>query len=160
NALSLEAMQRLTQTAETLRDRTDITVIVLAGSAAAFSAGVDLKDPARWDIADRPRTERRHIPSRGGRRGKAWEELPQVVTAAVEGVNVAGGIALRLAGGWRVMAEDAFCFGPARQLGIPLGWHSVPRVVSLVGASTAKQIMLLGENMDAGTALGWGLADW
>lgn len=160
NALSLEAMQRLTQTAETLRDRTDITVIVLAGSAAAFSAGVDLKDPARWDIADRPLIERRHIASWGGRMCKAWEELPQLVISAVEGVNVGGGIALTLACDWRVMAEDAFLFVPEVQLGIPLGWHTVPRLVNIVGASKAKQIMLLGEKMDAGTALDWGLADW
>lgn len=159
NALSLEAMQRLTKAAETLRDRSDITVVVLAGSAKAFSAGVDLKDPARWDIGDKSLSERRQIAASGGRMCKAWEELPQLTIAAVEGLNVGGGIALTLACDWRVMSEDAFLFVPEVQIGIPLGWHTVPRLVNIVGASRAKQIMLLGEKMDAQTALDWGLAD-
>jgi len=160
NALSLEAMRTLARTAEQLRDRTDISVIVLAGSQAAFSAGVDLKDPARWDIGNRPLSERRHIAAWGGRMCKAWEELPQLTIAAVEGLNIGGGIALTLACDWRVMAEDAFLYVPEVQLGIPLGWHTVPRLVNIVGASRAKQIMLLGDKMDSATAEAWGLADW
>lgn len=160
NALSLEAMQTLTRTAETLRDRTDVSVVILEGSTAAFSSGVDLKDPARWDITDKSLSERRHIAAWGGRMCKAWEDLPQLTIAVVEGLNIGGGIALTLACDWRVMAEDAFLFVPEVQIGIPLGWHTVPRLVNIVGASRAKQIMLLGDKMDADTALAWGLADW
>ena len=49
---------------------------------------------------------------------------------------------------------------PEVQIGIPLGWHTVPRLVNMVGAAKAKQIMLLGEKMDSATAKEWGLADW
>ncbi|MFW7342174.1 enoyl-CoA hydratase/isomerase family protein [Pollutimonas sp. H1-120] len=160
NALSLQAMQNLTKTAEQFRDRVDISVVILAGSPSAFSAGVDLKDPARWDIDDKSLNERRHIATWGGRMCKAWEDLPQLTIAAVEGFNVGGGIALTLACDWRVMADNAFLYVPEVQIGIPLGWHTVPRLVNIVGASRAKQIMLLGEKMDSGTAEAWGLADW
>jgi enoyl-CoA hydratase len=160
NALSLQAMQRLTETAEQLRDRADLSVIILEGSRQAFSAGVDLKDPARWEIGQKSLAERRQIASWGGRMCKAWEELPQLTIAAIEGFNVGGGIALTLACDWRVMAEDAFLFVPEVQIGIPLGWHTVPRLVNIVGASRAKQIMLLGDKMDSKTALDWQLADW
>lgn len=160
NALSLQAMQDLTKTAEQLRDRTDISVVILAGSPSAFSAGVDLKDPARWDIDDKTLNERRHIAAWGGRMCKAWEEVPQLTIAAIEGLNIGGGIALTLACDWRVMADNAFLYVPEVQIGIPLGWHTVPRLVNMVGASRAKQIMLLGEKMDSQTAQEWGLADW
>lgn len=160
NALSLQAMQELARTAEQLRDRTEISVVVLAGSPTAFSAGVDLKDPARWDIGGLSLSERRHIAAWGGRMCKAWEELPQLTIAAIEGLNVGGGIALTLSCDWRVMAEDAFLAVPEIQIGIPLGWHTVPRLVNIVGASRAKQIMLLGDRLDGAAAEAWGLADW
>ncbi|AKQ53995.1 enoyl-CoA hydratase/isomerase family protein [Bordetella hinzii] len=160
NALSLQAMNELIDVAHRYASRTDITAIVLAGSAEGFSAGVDLKDPQRWALEDKTLDERRYLASTGARMCKAWESLPQLTIAAIEGFNVGGGIALTLACDWRVMAQSAFLYVPEVQIGIPLVWHTVPRLVNRVGASRAKQIMLLGERMPAGMALEWGLADW
>ncbi len=160
NAFSLEAMQRLTEVAEQLRDDPETACVVLTGSDAAFSAGVDLKDPARWEIADRSLAERRHVALWGSRMCKAWEEVPQLTIAAVEGFNVGGGIALTLACDWRVMSNSAFLLVPEARIGIPLGWHTVPRLVNLVGPARAKRIILTNERMDAATAFDWGLADW
>lgn len=160
NALSIAAMKALTGIAEDYQHRVDITCIVLAGSPQAFSAGVDLKDPERWSLDDKGLDERRYISATGTRMCKAWEELPQLTIAAVEGLNVGGGIALTLACDWRVMADNAFLYVPEVQIGIPLVWNTVPRLVNIVGASRAKQIMLLGEKMDGATAKDWGLADW
>lgn len=160
NALSLKAMNELIRVADSYQARFDITAIVLAGSPQAFSAGVDLKDPERWAIDDKSLDERRYVASTGARMCKAWENLPQLTIAAIEGVNVGGGIALTLACDWRVMADNAFLYVPEVQIGIPLVWHTVPRLVNMVGASRAKQIMLLGEKMSSATAKEWGLVDW
>ena len=160
NALSLKAMNELIRVADSFQDRFDISAVVLAGSPQAFSAGVDLKDPDRWAIDDKPLDERRHIASTGARMCKAWESVPQLTIAAIEGVNVGGGIALTLACDWRVMADNAFLYVPEVQIGIPLVWHTVPRLVNMVGASRAKQIMLLGDKMSSDVAKEWGLADW
>lgn len=160
NALSIEAMKALTQVAQEYQHRVDITCIVLAGSRQAFSAGVDLKDPERWSLEGKGLDERRYISATGTRMCKTWEELPQLTIAAVEGLNVGGGIALTLACDWRVMSESAFLYVPEVQIGIPLVWNTVPRLVNMVGAARAKQIMLLGEKMDAATAKEWGLVDW
>lgn len=160
NALSVRAMNELIGVAQRYQERVDITAIVLAGSAQAFSAGVDLKDPDRWALEEKSLDERRYLASTGARLCKAWESLPQLTIAAIEGFNVGGGIALTLACDWRVMAEGAFLYVPEVQIGIPLVWNTVPRLVNRVGASRAKQIMLLGERMSAQTALDWGLADW
>jgi enoyl-CoA hydratase/carnithine racemase len=40
-----------------------------------------------------------------------------------------------------------------------MSWHAVPRLVSLIGPSRAKQFVILGERVEADTALAWGLAD-
>ncbi|HLU01649.1 MAG TPA: enoyl-CoA hydratase/isomerase family protein, partial [Advenella sp.] len=77
-----------------------------------------------------------------------------------EGLNVGGGIALTLACDWRVMAQSAYLYVPEVQIGIPLGWQTIPRVVNLVGPARAKQIVLLGEKMSSEKALEWGVADF
>jgi enoyl-CoA hydratase len=160
NALSLAAMRALTRAAEDFRDDTKSIAVVLTGSSREFSAGVDLKDPARWDIDQLSMAERRTVASWGGRMCKAWEEMPQLTIAAIEGFNVGGGVALTLACDWRVMAEGAYLLVPEAQIGLPLGWQAVPRLVNAVGAAKAKQIILLGARMSADEALSAGLADW
>lgn len=160
NALSMQAIKDLTTVAETLRDRHDLTSIVLTGSKEAFTVGVDLKDPARFDLQDKSVSEQRHILSLGARMCQAWEALPQLTIAAIEGVNVGGGVALTLCCDWRVMSEEAYLYVPEIQIGISLSWHAVPRLVNMVGASKAKQIMLLGEKMSSAEAKELGLADW
>ena len=160
NALSLRAMQELARVAEGVKDDTSVTSVVLTGTAREFSAGVDLKDPARWSLEGRSMDEQRTIASWGARMCKAWEEVPQITIAAVEGLNVGGGIALTLACDWRVIARGTRLLVPEAQIGIPLVWNTVPRLVNVVGASRAKQIILLGEEMDGAAAKEWGLADW
>lgn len=160
NALSLRAMQELTRIADSFRDDTDTTCVVLCGTDREFSAGVDLKDPARWSLDGKSIDEQRTIASWGGRMCRAWEEMPQVTIAAVEGLNVGGGIALTLACDWRVIARGTRLLVPEAQIGIPLVWQTIPRLVNAVGASRAKQIVLLGGEMDGATAKEWGLADW
>lgn len=160
NALSLKAMQELTRVAESFKDDVESSCVVLTGTAREFSSGVDLKDPERWEIDNKSLNERRAIASWGSRMCKAWEEVPQLTIASIEGFAVGGGVALTLACDWRVMSKSAFLFAPEAQIGIPLGWHTVPRLVNMVGASKAKQIILLGEKMNSATAKEWGLVDW
>ena len=40
-----------------------------------------------------------------------------------------------------------------------MSWGSIPRITALVGPARAKRLAALCEKVDAGTALGWGLAD-
>lgn len=160
NALSQEMVLRLTEIAIDLQQDADIACVVLTGNQKEFSAGIDLGDPHRWSIEDKSFIERRAIAQRGGKMCRAWEEMPQLTIAAVEGLNVGGGIALTLACDWRVMAQSAYLYVPEVQIGIPLGWQTIPRLVNLVGPSRAKQIVLLGEKMSAEKALEWGVIDF
>ncbi|WP_376842344.1 enoyl-CoA hydratase/isomerase family protein [Bordetella pertussis] len=160
NAMSMQIIRDLTATAEALKDRHDITCVVLGGSRAAFSAGVDLTDPERFDLAGKSLSEQRQILTLGTRMCRAWEELPQITVAAIEGMNVGGGVALTLCCDWRVMADDAYLFVPEAQIGINLSWNAIPRLVNMVGASMAKQIVLLGEKMPSAQARELGLVDW
>ncbi len=160
NAMSMQIIRDLTSCAEELSDRHDISCVVLSGSSQAFSSGVDLTDPERFDLAGKTISERRRILTLGTRMCKAWEDIPQITIAAIEGMNVGGGVALALCCDWRVMADNAYLFVPEAQIGINLGWNTIPRLVNIVGAPKAKQIILLGEKMMSDQAKELGIVDW
>ncbi|HZP87481.1 MAG TPA: enoyl-CoA hydratase/isomerase family protein [Burkholderiales bacterium] len=160
NALSIDFMRALTRTAESLRDDSSIDVVLLGGARNWFSAGADLKDDARWSIGTKSLREQREIDQTGYRMAQAWEQLPQISIAAIEGYAVGGGLALALACDWRVMGRDAFVSLPEIGLGLPLTWGTLPRLIALVGPARAKRLTILCERIGAGDALNMGLVDY
>lgn len=159
NALSRDLMQALIRCAHELAERTDVDVVILTGDDRCFSAGADLKDARAWADAQQPLVARRHGAALGYRLCQAWEQMPQVTIAAIEGYAVGGGLALALACDWRVAAADAFVSLPEIALGIPLTWGTIPRLVNLLGPARAKRLTILCERFAAPEALAMGLVD-
>jgi enoyl-CoA hydratase len=159
NALSRALMRELIDLARQLADRMDVDVVILGGGERCFSAGVDLKESNAWADASLSAVERREMASIGFKLCKAWEEMPQITIAAIEGYAVGGGLALSLACDWRVAAEDAFVCLPEIALGIPLTWGTIPRLVNLLGPARAKRLTILCERFAASQALDLGVVD-
>ena len=157
NALNYKMITELTEAAKLLGDDLTVKSVVLTGAGTIFSSGVDLKDDQNWDLDKMSDLEIRRLFYRGVRLCQAWEDLPQITIAAVEGMMVGGGCALGLACDWRVLARDAYLFVPEVQVGLNLQWGALPRLVTLVGPARAKEICLLGEKMSSEQALDWGL---
>ncbi|MEL6725043.1 MAG: enoyl-CoA hydratase/isomerase family protein [Pseudomonadota bacterium] len=158
NALSLKAMQALIDTADYLKADTTNNVVLLT-SVGAFTAGADLKDPDRAEIAKGTRLEQRQSLKLGPDMCAAWEALEQITIAAIEKYCIGGGVALAVACDHRIVAQNAHFRLPEIPLGMNMSWQTNPRTVALVGPSRAKQFTILGEPCDAETALAWGLAD-
>jgi enoyl-CoA hydratase len=160
HALSRALMREITAVARTLSERTDIDVVILTGDARCFSAGADLNDAQAWADDSLSTVERRDMAGTGFRMCKAWEEMPQITIAAIEGYAVGGGLALSLACDWRVLAQDAFVSLAEIALGIPLTWGTIPRLVNLLGPAKAKRLTILCERVAAPEALSLGLVDY
>jgi len=158
NALSVAAMKELTAVADSFEDDLDISAIVLTGTAKAFSAGADLKDPA---LTERPAglLHRRHALKTGPNMCAAWERLEQVTIAAIEGFCIGGGSALVAACDVRIAGRSAHFRLPEIPLGMNMSWHSNPRLVNLMGPAKAKLFTILGEKLPAEEALAWGLIE-
>ncbi|HSD43259.1 MAG TPA: enoyl-CoA hydratase/isomerase family protein [Burkholderiales bacterium] len=159
NALSLALMRELTELARGCEARGAVRAIVLAGGPDHFCAGADLKDPDRWDAASKPLAEQRRIASAGYRMCAAWEEIPQVTIAAIEGYAIGGGMALALACDFRVAAGNAFVSFPEISLGMPLTWGTIHRLVQLAGPAQAKRLAILCERIAAAEAREIGVID-
>ena len=160
NAMSAKLMREMIACAGRISAMHDIDVVIVRGSGVCFSAGADLKDSSRWGNGELPFEQQREIASLGYRMARAWEEVPQITIAAIEGYAIGGGLALVAALDWRVMAKDAFVSFPEIALGIPLTWGTLPRLVNLLGPAQAKRLTILCERVPADEALAIGLADW
>ena len=160
NAMSAQLMREMIACAARIAARGDVDVAIVRGSGGCFSAGADLKDSRRWGDATQPLEKQREIAALGYRMARAWEELPQITLAAIEGYAIGGGLALAAALDWRVMAKDAFVSLPEIALGIPLTWGTIPRLVNLLGPAKAKRLTILCERVTAEQALSMGLADF
>ena len=158
NALSVKGMTELKNVALTLADDTDSSVIVLRGEGV-FSAGADLKDPDRRSRERATLLTRRTAMRLGSDLCQAWADLEQVTIAAVEGFCIGGGLALAASCDHRIASSSAHFRLPEVPLGMNMSWQSVPRLVALIGPSRAKQLVILGQKVEADTALSWGLID-
>ena len=158
NALSQETLIGLRDAARALRTETAAHAVIVHGDPV-FTAGADLKDPAMQTRNALTLLEKREALRLGPDMCDAWAALDQVTIAAIEGFCIGGGVALAAACDFRVMARSSYMRLPEVPLGMNMSWHTIPRLVALVGPARAKTLTLFGERLGADDALGWGLSD-
>jgi enoyl-CoA hydratase/carnithine racemase len=154
NALSVELLEEIATVAGWLRDQEGLRVVVLSGAGRAFSAGADLGSLERLSATD---GSARAAADAGDRAATALEALPQVTIAAVHGRCVGGGVVLMLACDLRFAAETTRFSIPEVDLGIPLAWGGIPRLLREVGPAVARDLVLTCREFDAAEALQTGL---
>jgi enoyl-CoA hydratase/carnithine racemase len=158
NAMSLEVLQDLKRAAESFADDLETQAVIVTGKGA-FTAGADLKDPALAERGQMGLLERRHILKAGPDACDAWEKMEQITIAAVEGYCIGGGVALVAACDFRIVAGSAYFRLPEIPLAMNMSWHTIPRLVSLMGPAHAKRFVLFGEKLAARDAAVQGFAD-
>jgi enoyl-CoA hydratase len=160
NALSQQAMRELRDVPRDFEDDLETSVVILTGSAKAFSAGFDLKDPEgrqRDSLSIGERIQRQRL---GPKMCRAWHDMDQVTIAAVEGHCIGGGAALVVALDFRFCGRSAHFRIPEVELGMNMSWGSIPRMVALMGPARTKQaVILASDRIGAADALQWGLVE-
>jgi enoyl-CoA hydratase/carnithine racemase len=161
NALNALALEEIAACFEALQTAFAARVVVLAGRGPSFCAGADRRDPPGARMAASsgatPR-ERRHAAQLGLRAARAIERCEAVTIARVQGHAIGGGLVLALACDFRVSTEDAVWSVPEVDLGLPLTWGAVPRLLQELGAARARELILLGDRVDGRRAEQLGLA--
>lgn len=151
NALRLETLRELAEAAAWLNTQPDLKVVLVAGRGRAFSAGADVgafaarggEDPGAFRAAA----------DAGRLMADALERVAAVTIAKVHGHCVGGGLVLAAACDIRVAAEDTRFAIPEVDLGIPLAWGGIPRLVREIGPTLTKELVMTCRSFDAAEAL-------
>jgi enoyl-CoA hydratase/carnithine racemase len=145
NAVGATMMRELIAAAAFFDSRLDVRVVILSGAGRAFCAGADLQDLPIADAAPQSGkswAERRELGQLGLRMADAIEGMRAVTIAQVHGYAVGGGLVLTAACDLRVVAEDAVFSIPEVELGIPLAWGGIPRLVREIGPALTKELVM------------------
>ena len=139
---------------EVLATERHIRVLVIAGqSEKSMIGGADIKEMVGLDQASAEIfiTGLRDL-------CEAVRAFPGPVIARMPGWCLGGGLEVAAACDFRIAAYDAKFGMPEVRVGIPSVIHAalLPR---LIGWSRARWLVMTAENIDAATALAWGLVD-
>lgn len=132
----------------------DTKVIVIRAEGPVFSAGHDLRE-----MIGRTLDEERAIFETCNEMMRTVQSIPQPVIASVQGAAVAAGCQLVASCDLAVAATDAEFGTPGVRIGL---FCSTPMVAvsRAIGRKRALQMLLTGENIDAQTAMEWGLVNF
>src|SRR5262245_42668418 len=161
NPINEEMLSEFEQIVLALRDDTSSRAVILTGAGTSFCAGADLTvikgitDPAeRQRLYSQARNQRARLI---GRTFSVFENLEQVSIAAINGYAIGGGWGLALACDFRIAVPEAQFWLPEVDLGVPLGIGTTSRLVSMVGAARAKEIILTCARYSAEELYSWGM---
>jgi enoyl-CoA hydratase/carnithine racemase len=159
NAIDFSMMDALTEAARGFEADTTVTAVILTGAPELFSAGMDLRDPAFARLGEMSLADLRTLAEHGPRMARAWMSIEAPTIAAIEGPCLAGGLALAAMCDVRVAGSGARFGAPEAAVGLNMGWHSVPRLVGLVGGPATRRLLMLGEEWSAEDAQRLGFVD-
>lgn len=138
NALSSLVLTELAQAARWFDDRPEVKVVVVSGQGKSFSAGADL---ASFTSPD-PKIPTREAADLGRVMGDAIEAMNPITVAKIHGHCVGGGLVLAAACDLRIAADNTYFSIPEIDLGIPLAWGGIPRLVREIGPALTKELVL------------------
>lgn len=151
NALSQQTLRELADSARWFNEQSETRVVIIGGRGKAFSSGADLSD---FPDADEPGA--REAADIGRVMAEAIEEMRALTIARLHGWCVGGGLVLAAACDLRIAAETTRFSIPEVDLGIPLAWGGIPRLVREIGPALTKELVTTCRQFDAQEALAAG----
>lgn len=147
NPLSWQCLAEIADAARWFDTRDEVKTVIVSGAGRAFSAGADLST-----FSSRQEISTRDVAEHGRKMADALEAMRAIAVAEIQGWCVGGGLVLAAACDLRVAADDTMFSIPEVDLGIPLAWGGIPRLVREVGPALTKELVLTCRPFDAAEA--------
>jgi len=138
NALSRQTLQDLAQASRWFDEQRDVKVVVVSGQGSSFCAGFDLNDFMNPD----PEWGVRESADLGRLMAEAVTNMNALTIAAIQGNCIGGGVVLAASCDLRIATDAANFVIPEVDLGIPLAWGGIPRLVREIGPAATKELVL------------------
>ncbi len=156
NPLSGETLHELAEAARWMDGQPDVRVVIVSGRGRAFCAGADVSVFAGGDPGH---AARREAADAGRLMAEAIESMNAITVASIRGHCIGGGVVLAAACDLRVATESARFSIPEVDLGIPLAWGGIPRLVREIGPAMTKELVLTCRPFSAQEARELGLVN-
>jgi enoyl-CoA hydratase/carnithine racemase len=130
--------------------------VLLTGAEGMFSSGYDIGDIPDDVFAQEAERLVAH-PFAAALEALETCEVPTV--AALPGHTIGGGLELALACDLRVAADGILLGMPPAKLGLVYSHTGLRRFLEAIGAPRTRELFLTAHNIDARTALSWGLVN-
>jgi enoyl-CoA hydratase/carnithine racemase len=131
-----------------------VKVVIVSGAGTTFSAGADVSGFGNESGNDG--LTARESADTGREMAEAMEQMRAVTIAAVRGHCIGGGLVLAAACDLRIAADDTYFSIPEVDLGIPLAWGGIPRLVREIGPAIARELVLTCRPFSAEEAKSFG----
>lgn len=166
NALNPQMLRELRELGEDLvgRPHMDLRCLVISGQGSSFSAGLDLTEGIAGDVARLAEGPPGEAMIDAGRAiAGTFEWIPHLScpsVAAVHGHAYGAGLQLALACDFRIFAHGSLVGLTETRFGLLPDMGATWRLPRVVGPARAREMILLGDIIDAETALRTGLANY
>jgi enoyl-CoA hydratase len=155
NAFNSTVYNELYDIFEAIEKDTDVRVVILRGSGEkAFAAGSDVAEMANMNTL-----EIQKFMATIRKASDRIYSLSKPTIAAISGYALGGGNELAMCCDLRIASEKARFGQPEINLGLIPGAGGTQRLPRLIGAAKAKEMIFLGDMIDAATALNLGLVN-
>lgn len=157
NAIDSVMLRELGDLFADLEREHEARVVVLAGRGRSFSVGADRSPDPDPELPTTERGKRWHQ-HLGRRACRAIEECPIPTVARVQGHAIGGGMCLAMSCDFRITTPQTAWYLPEVELGVPLTWAAIPRLIQEIGAARARQLVMLADRIDGAHAHDWAIA--
>jgi enoyl-CoA hydratase/carnithine racemase len=152
NALDHPILDAITASLQDLAG--EARCLMITGAHGMFSAGYDIGEIPAEEFEERAERLVAHPFTEAI---DALERFPHPTLAVLPGHTIGGGLELALSCDLRV-AQDGIKLGmPPAKLGLVYSHTGLRRFLDAIGAARTRELFLLGQYIDADTALQWGL---
>jgi enoyl-CoA hydratase/carnithine racemase len=152
NALSRQMLGEIVEAVRWLDAQRGLKAVVVRGSGKAFSAGADISAFGAAEGSAGGAAEVRRGFDLGRRATDAVAGMRAITVGAIHGHCIGGGVLIAAACDIRIAAEDARFSIPEVDIGIPLAWGGIPRLVRELGPTLTKDLVLTCRPFDAAEA--------
>ncbi|MEP6596412.1 MAG: enoyl-CoA hydratase-related protein [Ginsengibacter sp.] len=156
NAINKQVMTDLDKVMDEVYKNEEIRSVIVIGSGnKSFAAGADITE-----FTGLTQQEAMAVAKKGQDVFFKIENCPKPVIAAVNGFALGGGCELAMACHFRIASDNAKFGQPEVNLGLIPGFGGTQRLTMLIGKGRAIELLITGNNLDANTALQYGLVNY
>lgn len=156
NLFNSRMLEELTHVWHSLRREPAIRFVILTAEGDHFSAGADLGEIGTGGFTPE---DARMQQLAGHELMRSLECVEQVTVAALRGAVIGAGMAVAQACDFRIMSENSHYSVPEAMIGTYYTWGCTPRLVRMVGASKAMEIIMTCDPIPAQEAYRLNLAN-